>query len=92
MFSLLLQCIYLHNEEDDTLHLSTAVGIVMRNEFPGLEKTPHRSRRVRNTEAENEAQKADPGVDIRMLYQEADRRMYQHKQKMKAKNPDLYRR
>lgn len=88
----MLQCIYLHNEEDDTLHLSTAVGIVMRNEFPGLEKTPHRSRRVRNTEAENEAQKADPGVDIRMLYQEADRRMYQHKQKMKAKNPDLYRR
>ena len=31
-------------------------------------------------------------VDIRMLYQEADRRMYVHKQKMKEKNPELYRR
>lgn len=31
-------------------------------------------------------------VDIRMLYQEADRRMYVHKQKMKKKNPELYRR
>ena len=31
-------------------------------------------------------------VDIRMLYQEADRRMYVHKQKMKKKEPELYRR
>lgn len=88
----MLQCIYLHNEEDDTLHLSTAVGIVMRNEFPGLEKTPHRSRRSRTAQTEEQAHKPAGGVDIRMLYQEADRRMYQHKQKMKAKNPDLYRR
>lgn len=87
----MLQCIYLHNEEDDTLHLSTAVGIVMRNEFPGLEKTAHRSRRSRSSGADA-AHKPAEGVDIRMLYQEADRRMYQHKQKMKAKNPDLYRR
>lgn len=31
-------------------------------------------------------------ADIRMLYQEADRRMYAHKQKMKKKEPELYRR
>jgi len=63
----LLQCIYEKNEQDEELHLSTAVGCVQRSEF------------------------ADE-VDIRMLYQEADRRMYAYKQKMKKSNPELFRR
>ena len=31
-------------------------------------------------------------VDIRMLYQEADERMYQNKKEMKEKQPELFRR
>ena len=63
----LLKCLYEKNEQNEELHLSTAVGCVQRSEFSGK-------------------------VDIRTLYQEADRRMYAHKQKMKEKNPELYRR
>lgn len=54
------------NKNDPTLHLSTALGYVVRSEF-GKE------------------------VDIRMLYQEADNRMYENKKKMKEQQPELFR-